>query len=275
MLPYLFTIGDLRVPTHGFFVLLGTAVATVVFAREALRRREMNEQLFGVVCGTLLCGATGAKLSTLGLYVARTGDASWQGILVDGGKSILGGLAGAYVGALLFKWAVGYPRRTGDLFAPAVALGMAVGRVGCLLTEQLGTPTTLPWGIVLSPALAARTPLCPTCLPGERLHPSFVYEILFHVGMFALIWFRLRGVAPLRHELLKVYLLAYAVFRFGVEFVRGNEVVWQGLTRSQIFLVPTTLLLALYFVRRWRSGAFRPGAMIAAIPRRRHDIAMS
>ncbi|MFN8421886.1 MAG: prolipoprotein diacylglyceryl transferase family protein [Anaerolineae bacterium] len=265
MLPYLFTIGPFRVPTHGFFVALGTAVATVVFVREALRRREMNEQLFGVVCGALLCGAAGAKLSTLGLYVARTGDASWQGILVNGGKSILGGLAGAYAGALLFKWAVGYPRRTGDLFAPAIALGMAVGRVGCLLTEQLGTPTTLPWGIVLSGTLAARTPRCPTCLPGDRLHPSFVYEILFHLAMFALIWFRLRGVPPLRHELLKVYLLAYAVFRFGVEFVRGNEVVWRGLTRSQIFLIPTTLLLVAYFVRRWRGGAFRPAAAVAPI----------
>ena len=52
-----------------------------------------------------------------------------------GNRSVLGGLVGAWLGVHVAKRAVGYRLRTGDLFAPAVALGMAVGRVGCLLTE--------------------------------------------------------------------------------------------------------------------------------------------
>jgi len=57
-----------------------------------------------------------------------------------GNRSILGGLVGAWIGVHVAKKIVGYRVRTGDLFAPAVALGMAIGRVGCLLTELPGTP---------------------------------------------------------------------------------------------------------------------------------------
>lgn len=257
MLPYLFQIGPWRVPTHDFFLMLGVAVATLVFVHEARRRRMLDERIVGVIAGTLFCGAVGAKLSTLWMYVETTPDPSLVGVIVEGGKSILGGLAGAYVGAILFKRIMGYTERTGDLFAPAVALGMAVGRVGCLLTEQLGTPTTMPWGLTLSAELAARIPNCPYCLPGARLHPSFVYEIIFHLAMFALIWWWLRPRVFVKGELLKIYLLAYALFRFAVEFVRGNQVVWEGLTRSQLFLIPTTALLLLYFARQLRRGAYR------------------
>jgi phosphatidylglycerol:prolipoprotein diacylglycerol transferase len=257
MLPTLFTIGGWPVPTHGFFVLFGVMVATCVFFYEAGRRRMLDERILGVVAGTLFFGALGAKLSTLWVYVQASPEPSLAGVLIDGGKSILGGLAGAYVGALIAKRVLGYSERTGDLFAPAVALGMAVGRVGCLLTEQLGTPTALPWGVALSADLAARIPNCPYCAPGVRLHPSFVYEIIFHLASFALIWWWLRPRVFVKGELLKIYLLAYAVFRFAVEFVRGNEVVWEGLTRSQIFLIPSTALLVLYFVRQIRRGAYR------------------
>jgi prolipoprotein diacylglyceryltransferase len=82
------------------------------------------------------------------------------------------------------------------------------------------------------------------------MHPSFLYEIAFHAAMFGLLlWLRPR-IRSNGGDLLKVYLLGYAVFRFLVEFVRGNDEVLAGLTRSQLFLLPATLVLALYFARR-------------------------
>jgi prolipoprotein diacylglyceryl transferase len=257
MIPYLFEFGPFRVGTHDFFVFLGVLVALIVFLYEAQRRRMLDERLIGVIAGTLFCGAIGARLSTLWIYIDLAPEPTLLGALIEGGKSILGGLAGAYVGAILFKRVLGYTERTGDLFAPAVALGMAVGRIGCLLTEQVGTPTSLPWGVVLSADVAARIPNCPTCIPGVPLHPSFMYEIIFHAVMFGVLWWYLRPRVFVRGELLKIYLLAYAVFRFAVEYVRGNQVVWEGLTRSQLFLIPTTLLLVFYFVRQWRRGVYR------------------
>jgi phosphatidylglycerol:prolipoprotein diacylglycerol transferase len=249
VVPVLFTIGGQPVGTHGFFVGLGALAATVVFFIEARRRGPITEDLALIAAGTLVCGAVAARLSTAWQYADLTGDSplnTWA----RGGRSILGGLAGAYVGALLTKRLVGYRGHTGDLFAPAVALGMAIGRWGCFLTEEPGAATSLPWGIHVSPEAAARIPRCPACASGQAMHPSFIYEIAFHAAMFVLLLWLRRRLRSNGGDLLKIYLLAYAVFRFGVEFVRGNDVWLLGLTRSQVFLIPATALLALYIARR-------------------------
>ncbi|GJG87824.1 diacylglyceryl transferase [Gemmatimonadetes bacterium T265] len=256
MHPTLFTIGRFAVPSHEAFVGLGVAAAAVVFFAEARRRGVAgDERLLWVVAGALLGGALGAKLSTAWRYVAVTGDASFAGVMVRGGRSVLGGLAGAYAGAVLAKRLVDYRRRTGDLFAPAVALGMAVGRVGCLLSEPPGTPTGGAWGVRLTAAEAARTPGCPAwCAAGRPLHPSFAYEVAFHLLAFAVLWATRRRPAP-DGARWAWYLLAYAVFRFGVEFVRGNDVVWHGLTRGQLFLLAAGPGLAW---RAWRMATPAP-----------------
>ena len=256
MLPVLFHVGPYPIGTHDFFVLLGVIAATLVYFYEARRRGMMNDQLLLIAIGSLFCGALTAKLSTAWQYVAYAPEPSLLGMLEQGGKSILGGLAGAYAGAVLTKRLVGYREPTGDIFAPAIALGMAIGRWGCFLTEQIGTPTSLPWGISVGKGVAAHIPTCPYCASGVRMHPSFIYEIIFHALMFgALLWLRPRVVV--KGELLKIYLICYALFRFAVEFVRGNQVVWEGLTRSQLFLIPSTLLLLIYFWQQWRRGIYR------------------
>lgn len=247
MRPVLFHLGSFGVPTHDFFVLAALLAGGTFFVAGARRRGAMDERMWWILVGALVCGALGARLSVVWSYVERAEEPSLAGAFLDGGKSVLGGLAGAYVGALAAKRIVGYRESTGDLFAPAVALGMAIGRWGCFLTEQIGTATSLPWGIRPSPAVAARIPNCPPCATGAAMHPSFLYEIAFHALLFVLL---LRWRAAGRTGLFKIYLLAYGVFRFLVEFVRGNEVVWSGLTRSQLFLIPTTALLGAWFWRR-------------------------
>ena len=234
---------------HGAFVALGVAAAVLVFVLEARRRRTLDDRLVVILAGSLFCGALAAKLSTSWRYLAAAPDPTLLGALVYGGKSVLGGLAGAYLGAHLTKRLIGYRAPTGDVFAPAVALGIGLGRFGCLLTEPPGTPTGLPWGVTVGAARAAEIPGFPPAWIGVPLHPSFAYEIAFHFAMLAVL-LRLRRRPDLRGELFKVYLLAYAVFRFLIEFVRGNEAVWAGLTRSQLFLIPSSLLLAGYFLRR-------------------------
>jgi phosphatidylglycerol---prolipoprotein diacylglyceryl transferase len=260
MLPILFHVGPFAVGTHDFFVLLGCLAATAVYFYEARRRGMLGEQTTLIAIGALFYGAVAARLSTAWQYIAFAPQPTLLGLLEQGGKSILGGLAGAYVGAVVTKRLVGYRERTGDLFAPAVALGMAIGRWGCFLTEQIGTPTRLPWGIVAPRAVAEHIPNCPYCASGVRMHPSFVYEIIFHAIMFGWLWW-LRPRVYVKGELLKIYLLSYALFRFAVEFVRGNLVVWAGLTRSQLFLIPSTLLLLCYFGYQWHQGVYRVPAL--------------
>jgi prolipoprotein diacylglyceryl transferase len=258
--PIIGHVGRFAIPSHELFVFLGVVAAAVVFVRETRRRGLVDERLLWIVAGTLIAGAIGAKLATVWRYIALSGDHSIQGMILRGGRSILGGLAGAYVGAIATKKLVGYERRTGDLFAPAVAIGMAIGRIGCFLSEQVGTPTSVPWGLRLDAATLARIPNCPYCVPGVALHPSFLYESAFHLVMFIALSFVLRNKATAHHDMaegdvFKIYLLAYAVFRFFVEFVRGNTPVWLGLSGSQLFLIPSTILLVAYFARQRRTDS--------------------
>ena len=255
MLPHLFRLGPIEIPTHDAFVLVAALCALWVYLREAERQGALDRRTAWVAIGALVSGAVAAKLATLWRYVVIAPEPSVAGALLYGGKSILGGLAGAYVGALVTKRIVGLRESTGDLFAQAVALGMAIGRWGCFLTEQIGTPTSLPWGISVDAETAARVPMCATCAPGVPMHPSFLYEIAVHAAMFVGLG-RLRPLVTVRGDLFKLYLLAYAAFRFLVEFVRGNEPVWLGMSYSQLFLIPATLALASYFARQLARGAY-------------------
>jgi len=247
----LFHLGPWGVPTHEFLLVLGVLAALGLFAAEARRRQVNDRATWTVAAGSLLGGAVFAKAATAWRYVADSGDFSLTGILVHGGKSIVGGLAGAYLGALLTKRIIRYRGRTGDLFAPGVALGIAVGRVGCFLTEQIGTPTGLPWGFTPPAGVAARVPNCPQCLLGVPLHPSLLYESLFCLALFGLLlWLRPRLRVP--GALFDLFLLAYWVLRFAVEFVRGNPEMAIGLTGTQLFLLATFPLLAAQAVRQGR-----------------------
>lgn len=238
-------------PTHEFFLGLGVLAALAAFAGEAQRRHANNRATWSVAAGALVGGAVFAKAATAWRYVADTGDFTLTGILVHGGKSIVGGLAGAYLGALVTKRIIGYRGRTGDLFAPGVALGIAVGRIGCFLTEQIGTPTGLPWGFTPPAGVAARVPNCPQCLLGVPLHPSLLYECLFCLALFGLLlWLRPRLRVP--GALFDLFLLSYWVLRFTIEFVRGNPEMAFGLTGTQLFLFVTFPLLAAQAGRQGR-----------------------
>jgi phosphatidylglycerol---prolipoprotein diacylglyceryl transferase len=260
------TVGDLLgvrlgLPTHEVFVALGVLAAAVVFVLEARRRGHTDERLLWVVVGALVGGGVMMRMGTWLQHVQLRDNAGLAEQWLYGNRSVLGGLVGAWLGVHVAKRLVGYRLRTGDLFAPAVALGMAVGRVGCLLTERPGTPTGTSYGISLDAGAAARL----GSPAGVPLHPSFAYEIGFQLAAFAALWFwlRRRDLAP--GTTFVLYVAAYGVFRFLVEFVRGNEVAWHGLTRPQLFLavtVPIVLVRVVVLLRRQRD----PGPATSADP---------
>lgn len=229
----------LGVDTHMLLVGLGALVATGVFAWEARRRGATDERIAWIVLGALTGGAIFMRLGTWAQHLDLRQNASLVEQWAYGNRSVLGGLVGAWLGVHVAKRLTGYRARTGDLFAPAVAAGMAVGRLGCYLTELPGTPTDLPWAVHLGPLAAARFGVTPS----TGLHPSFAYEIAFHAAAFAVLWFWARHQPLPPGETFVWYVAAYGVFRFLVEFVRGNEVAWMGLTRPQLFLACTVPLI--------------------------------
>ena len=252
MLPTIDVLG-LPIPTHSLFVALGVLAAAAIFVVEARRRGQTDDRIWYVVLGALVGGAIFMRLGPWFQHLDLRANASLPEQWLYGNRSILGGLFGAWLGVHIAKRLVGYESRTGDLFAPAVALGMAIGRFGCFFTELPGTPTGTSFGIRLDAEDAARL----GAPAGVPLHPSFAYEIAFQAVAFVVIWFWLRHRLVSPGETLTFYLLGYGVFRFVVEFTRGNEVAWQGLTRPQLFLLLTVPLVLARIIMQARKGVYR------------------
>ena len=235
----------------------GILAGLVLYYRALRRDRVLDRRIVLISLAAIAGGGLGARLLTSWEVIdeVTAAELPLTYVITHGPRSIIGGLAGGYLAVVLSKRALGYTLSTGDYYAAAIPLALAIGRVGCFLAElPLGTPTDLPWGMTVSPEAAAAFPRCPGC--NGPMHPSMLYEIGFHSAAFALIVTR-GPLLPIRGDTLKAYLLAYGVFRFGVEFVRGNEVQAWGLTGPQIVLVPLIGLLAVHFVRRLRSGDYR------------------
>jgi prolipoprotein diacylglyceryltransferase len=258
MHPVLGQIGPVTILTHDVFTILGLAVGLAIYYRELARRGWLDAPIVWISFAAILGGAIGARTITAWEHIEYY--SSLEGVPLTyaieySGKSIIGALAGGYLAIVLAKRWFGYTRSTGDCYVLAIPVATAIGRVGCFLSElPLGTPTSLPWGIAASPEAAAAFASCPGCT--SPMHPSMLYEILFNLLAIAVI-VRYRDRVPVRGDALKLYLLAAGVFRFLVEFVRGNEPQALGLTGPQWVLIPLVALLLAHFVRQWSQQAWR------------------
>jgi phosphatidylglycerol---prolipoprotein diacylglyceryl transferase len=267
MHPILLELGTWRILTHDAFSVLAVAVGFAIYYRELRRRDWLDRRIVAVSIAAVVGALIGARVITawehLEYYTALDGVPLTVAI-EQSGKSLIGALAGGYLGIALAKRATGYSRSTGDAYLLAIPVATAIGRVGCFLSElPLGTPTDLPWGIAVSPEAAAAFARCPGCdLP---MHPSMLYEIVFNVVAAVLI-VRYRDRVPVPGDGLRLYLLAAGIFRFLVEFVRANEPQALGLTGPQWVLIPLVGLLVLHFVRQWRRGAYRVPAAPIPLP---------
>ena len=237
---------------HGLWVGLGLLAALIWYGLEKRRLRLRDDRLWVLAGMAVAFGAIGARVLTWP-QAGPSGYPSLAQWWVEGNRSILAGLVGAWFGVWLGKRLTGYRADTGELFAPAVALAVAIGRVGCLLTENPGTSTGGDWGMVLTPEQALRL----GGVADVGLHPSFAYEIAFQLVAFVLLLRWRARLAP--GALFRLYVAAYALFRFSVEFVRGNHELWLGLSGPQWFLLAVSPLLIRSVVRVVLS-ARRPAA---------------
>jgi prolipoprotein diacylglyceryl transferase len=245
MTPILFRIGDLSIYAHGLFLVLALLIGLLWLVVESRRRHWPKEEVIPIALGAFVGGMIGARISMVFFHGLEAAPVALNFfVLFDpriGPGSILGGVAGAYIGGYIASRAIGKAGCACDAFAPAMALAMAVGRVGDFLSGEdlLGKPTTLPWGVPL---------------PGVNylVHPAPLYDAAFN-----LLWFgtllALRDHPKMQNgNLLKIGLAGYAIFRFFVEFVRNNVVLLWGLTGQQFFCLALLAALGLYYARMWR-----------------------
>lgn len=243
MMPVLFVIGGVPIYSHGFFLTLGVLACVLFFAYDARRRRLPASEALPIALGAFAGAILGARIAMLFF-------AGWDAatFVVDyltyfdpavGPGSILGAVVGAYGGGYLVSRSVGHATCTCDSFAPAMALGMAVGRIGDFLAAEdgLGKASDLPWAVQV---------------PGVDylVHPAPLYDAAFNLVWFAVL-LALRAHPRLQGgNLLKLAIAGYAVFRFCAEFVRNNDVVAFGLTAQQYACLLMLGALALYYYRR-------------------------
>ena len=194
--------------------------------RYKVPREQIEHLMIWIVAGTVI----GARL----YYIAQNDTADYIAhplrilMVWEGGLAYFGGLLGATLAAYLYtrraKLVFG---RVADLFAPAIPLGAAIGRISCGLDGMdYGTPTRLPWGVVYA------NPNSYAPIDGVPRHPDQFYELIGDL-IIAGILIKLRGRLP-EGGLFLMYLILFSALRFLVFFVRGNvDVVALGLKNAQ------------------------------------------
>jgi len=176
---------------------------------------------------------------------------SW--VIENSGKSIIGAVVGAYVMVLVAKRWLGYTRSTGDCYAFALPIGVAIGRIGCFLSElPLGKSTDLPWGIRVSPEAAAAFPYCPGCDVG--MHPTMLYELFLNLGIFSILWFVLRKGGRKDGFVFASYIVMYSASRLFVEHFRADSLMLGPLRAAQLVsvLLALTVLGVIFKKRLWK-----------------------
>jgi phosphatidylglycerol:prolipoprotein diacylglycerol transferase len=211
-------------------VAVGVAISRLTQQRLPLSRTERLGIGLGAFCGAFL----GARLPfAMADWDGMLSGAAWFG----DGKTIVTGIVGGYFGVELAKWALHVRVKTGDSFAVPVAAAVAVGRLACFSAGCCyGTPTTLPWGVVFKSA---------DSLPR---HPTQLYEAAFHF-IAALVLYRLWRRNLLSGQLIKLYIIAYLVYRFASEFIRPEPEILFGLTGYQWAAIALVPLFAWLWIR--------------------------
>jgi len=238
-------------PGLAYSVIMIAAIATAILLRRKPGRRLPLtwSQRWGIGLGAF-CGAMiGAKLPfVLTDWEGLRSGAAW----FDNGKTILAGLVGGYLGVELAKELLGVTIKTGDSFAVPVAAAVAVGRLACFVGGCCyGKPTSLPWGVVFHDGVAR--------------HPTQLYESAFHaLAAIFLAWTERRGL--FQNQRIKLYLIAYLVYRFCTEFLRPEPILALGLTGYQF----ASLVLLPLFVWLWHhdAAALQAGDLQGAVPGR-------
>ncbi len=229
MLPRLFQLGPFTVHSYGLMVMLGFVAGIVLSSRLAKRRGLAGEALVDAAPVMLLASIAGARLLFVALNWGDFADRPWTILSVwQGGMSFHGGaIAGVASGIYCLKKRGLSPAMMVDAAAPGLAVGYAIGRIGCLLNGCChGGPSDLPWAMSF-----------PDGEDGVRYHPVQLYAAILN-GLLTW-WLARQYLAPHRvGQVINSFVGWYSVYRFLIESLRRGvsaKVVWGGLTEAQWF----------------------------------------
>jgi phosphatidylglycerol:prolipoprotein diacylglycerol transferase len=258
MHPILFEIGGFPVYTYGL-LLAAAYLLGLQFALVRARARGLDpNRIMDLGIWIIVSALVGAKLM---LVVVERDKFGWSVAemmnLFRSAGVFYGGLIAAVAVAFWYLWRHKMPLWTvTDVFAPGIALGHAIGRMGCLFAGCcFGKPTTMPWGITFTNPFAAQN--VGTTL-GVPLHPTQLYEAGAELLILALLLFTEKKGRPYPGRTFWTYMLLYGISRFIIEIYRGDvrgtiDFLWGPLSTSQfvsVIIVPVSLVMLAVLARR-------------------------
>jgi len=221
--PRLFHIGNFNLPTYGFLVSLGVLIGLWISVRNSEKQGINPDDAWNLGILVVLCGIVGAKvlyiINDWSTYAANPREIFTLNTLQAGGV-FSGGLIGGFAAAAWYIRKHHMPAlATCDAFAPGLALGHAIGRLGCFAAGCCyGKPTAHFWGVTFTNPLAASlvgTPL------NQPLEPTQLFESAVELAnFFILTWLLQRK--KFDGQVMGAFFMLYGVARYFLEFIRDD-----------------------------------------------------
>ncbi|MCL6610234.1 MAG: prolipoprotein diacylglyceryl transferase [Peptococcaceae bacterium] len=251
----LFHAGPFTLRSYGLMMALGMAGGLALAWHLAGKKGKYREDILNMAVYVLLAGLLGARLWEVAFdwhyYGSRLAEipALWRG-----GLSVQGGVAGGLLAVILYTRKHRVPFwEFGDILAPGVILGQAVGRVGCYLNGCCyGVPTDRAWGVVYPPGTDAYFAYGTT-----PLVPAVLFESAWDLAVMALLIFFLFR-KPFDGFVTTLYFSLYAAGRIALEFYRADSLTVWGLKAAQVTSLATLLAALAVMFYLWRRGRLNP-----------------
>lgn len=252
--PVALQLGHFAIRWFSIFFTLAIVAGVAVGVREAARKGIPPGLAQDLAVWSVFGGILGARLfHVVDRWDAYAADPITALAVWNGGLAVYGGLIGGVVTAVavaLWRWLPVW--RLGDAAAPGMILGQGLGRLACIPNgDAAGAPAAVPWAFTYTHPDA----MVPSELRGVPLHPYAVYELVFDLGLFAVLW-RIRRRELFERQpglLFLLYAIAYSAGRFGLSYFRVERVWFAGLQEAQVLslagliaaVVALTVLLAM------------------------------
>lgn len=248
MYPKLISLGPLTLYTYGFLLAVAFFFGLWLTARFARREGIHEDTIWNLGLLIVVCGLLGSKLLMIVTewnYYRDHPAAIFSLSTLQSAGVFFGGLLCALAGcAWYFRRHHLPPWKMADLFAPGLALGHAIGRLGCFSAGCcFGRPASVPWAVIFTDPVAGEQTGVPLHLP---LHPTQLYESAAETLIFLLL-LGLRRRKSYEGHLILTYLALYSVARFIIEFYRGDErgSLFGGLLSTSQFISIITFCVAI------------------------------
>ncbi|WP_078551486.1 prolipoprotein diacylglyceryl transferase [Bacillus alkalicellulosilyticus] len=241
--PFYIEIGPLSLHPHFLFELLAYFIGFRLYLWTRRKEQMPKDKAIWVIIGAILGAAIGSKI----LYWFEEPMVTIENILnlhyLMEGKTIVGGLLGGLIGVEVAKKVIGWKNSTGDDIVIPLAIGMAIGRVGCFLTglpdRTHGTPTTWVTGVNFGDGIAR--------------HPTQLYEVALLLLFIVFVAILKRNNLILWEGLLfQLFMITYLSFRFVIEFIKPIPTSYGVLNHIQIAAILGLLYYVYLLSRKWK-----------------------